>query len=127
MNSLNYNAKLHQIVLSVRGCNEIWILDHSTTTQQAAGHTGGKHGKGGDLIYRWGNPAAYKRGTERDKQLVQQHDAQWIPDGCPGAGHLTIFNNGYDRGYSSIEEIVPPVDASGHYLIEPGKPYRPAR
>ena len=98
MNSLDYNPALDQIVLSARGCNEIWFLDHSTTTKEAAGHTGGKHGKGGDLIYRWGNPAAYGRGTQRDKQLVQQHDAEWIPDGSPGAGHLTIFNNGYDRG-----------------------------
>jgi formylglycine-generating enzyme required for sulfatase activity/phosphatidylethanolamine-binding protein (PEBP) family uncharacterized protein len=127
MNSIAYNAKLDQIVLSVRGCNEIWMLDHSTTTQEAAGHAGGKHGKGGDLIYRWGNPAAYKRGTTSDKQLVQQHDAQWIPDGYPGAGHLTIFNNGYDRGWSSVEEIVPPVDAAGRYILAPGKAYGPEK
>ena len=127
MNSIAYNAQLDQIVLSVRGCNEIWFLDHSTTTKEAAGHTGGKHGKGGDLIYRWGNPAAYRRGTTRDKQLVQQHDAQWIPDGYPGAGHITIFNNGYDRGWSSVEEIVPPVDASGRYILEAGKAYGPEK
>jgi len=127
MNSLDYNPALDQIVLSARGCNEIWFLDHSTTTKEAAGHIGGKHGKGGDLIYRWGNPAAYQRGTMRDKQLVQQHDAEWIPAGYPGAGHLTIFNNGYDRGWSSLEEIVPPMDASGHYLIDPSKPYGPEK
>ena len=127
MNSFDYNSKLDQIVLSVRGCNEIWFLDHSTTTQEAAGHTGGKHGKGGDLIYRWGNPAAYKRGTMQDKQLVQQHDAQWIPAGSPGAGHMTIFNNGYDRGWSSVEEIVLPVDANGRYVLEPGKAYGPSK
>lgn len=127
MNSLDYNPALDQIVLSVRGCNEIWIIDHSTTMKEAAGHTGGKHGKGGDLIYRWGNPAAYSRGTSRDKQLVQQHDSQWIPDGSPGAGHLTIFNNGYDRGWSSVEEIVPPVDANGRYLLEAGKAYGPEK
>jgi hypothetical protein len=125
MNSLNYNAKLDQIVLSVRGCNEIWIIDHSTTTKVAASNVGGKHGKGGDLIYRWGNPAAYKRGTMQDKQLVQQHDAQWIPDGSPGAGHLTIFNNGYDRGWSSVEEIVLPMDADGRYTLDAGKAYGP--
>ena len=125
MNSVTYNAKLDQVMLSVRGCNEIWILDHSTTTKEAAGHAGGRHGKGGDLIYRWGDAAAYKRGTVRDKQLVQQHDAEWIPDGYPGAGHITIFNNGYDRGYSSIEEIVPPVDANGRYILEGGKAYGP--
>ena len=77
---------LDQIALTVRGCNEIWILDHSTTTKEAAGHTGGKHGKGGDLIYRWGNPAAYGRGTMRDQQLIQQHDAEWIPAAPPEQG-----------------------------------------
>jgi phosphatidylethanolamine-binding protein (PEBP) family uncharacterized protein len=127
MNSIAYNAKFDQIALSVRGCNEIWLLDHSTTTKEAAGHAGGKHGKGGDLIYRWGNPAAYKRGTMSDKQLVQQHDAEWIPDGYPGAGHITIFNNGYDRGWSSIEEIVPPTDASGRYILASGKAYGPEK
>jgi hypothetical protein len=125
MNSLDYNPALDQIVLSARGCNEIWFLDHSTTTKEAASHTGGRQGKGGDLIYRWGNPAAYQRGTSRDKQLVQQHDAEWIPGGSPGAGHLTIFNNGYDRGWSSIEEIAPPMDANGHYILESGKAYGP--
>ena len=119
VNSIAYNAKLNQIVLSARGSSEIWFIDHSTTAQEASSHKGGKHGKGGDLIYRWGNPAAYKRGTERDAQLNQQHDAQWIPDGYPGAGHVTIFNNGYDRRYTSIEEIAPAVDANGHYSLEP--------
>ncbi|MCX7428946.1 MAG: SUMF1/EgtB/PvdO family nonheme iron enzyme [Planctomycetia bacterium] len=81
MNSIAYNAKLDQIVLSVRGCNEIWFLDHSTTTKEAASHTGGKHGKGGDIIYRWGNPAAYNRGATRDKQLVpkQANSDVWFP------------------------------------------------
>ena len=127
MNSIDYNPKLDQIMLSVRGCNEIWLLDHSTTTKEAASHSGGKHGKGGDLIYRWGNPAAYQRGATGDKQLIQQHDAEWIPDGSPGAGDIMIFNNGYDRGWSSIEEIVPPIDASGRYILEPDKAYGPEK
>ena len=127
MNSLDYNPALDQIVLSARGCNEIWMINHSTTKQEAASHTGGKQGKGGDLIYRWGNPAAYGRGTMSEKQLVQQHDAEWIPDGYPGAGHMTIFNNGYDRGWSSLEEIVLPVGSAGHYLLAPGKAYGPTK
>ncbi|HUT91424.1 MAG TPA: aryl-sulfate sulfotransferase [Thermoguttaceae bacterium] len=124
-NSIAYNAKLDQIVLSARGCNEIWVVDHSTTTEEAAGHTGGNSGKGGDLLYRWGNPAAYGRGTARDRQLFQQHDAQWIPDGYPGAGHILIFNNGLDRGYSTVEEIVPPMDERGNYIIAPGNAFGP--
>jgi len=126
MNSLDYNAALDQIVLSVRGNSEIWIIDHSTTKAEAASHSGGKAGKGGDLIYRWGNPAAYRRGTAADRQLIQQHDAAWIPAGFPGAGHLTIFNNGYERGWSSIEEIVTPLDANGRYIMTNGT-YGPAK
>jgi len=128
-NSIAFNPQLGQIMLSARGCNEIWIIDHSTTTEEAAGSKGGRAGKGGDLLYRWGNPAAYGRGTSDDRQLFQQHDAQWIPEGCPGAGHILVFNNGLDRGYSSVEEIVPAVDSRGRYAIEPGRPFgsdRPA-
>ena len=45
MNSIEYNADLDQIMLSVRGQSEFWIIDHSTTTAQAAGHTGGRTAK----------------------------------------------------------------------------------
>jgi formylglycine-generating enzyme required for sulfatase activity/phosphatidylethanolamine-binding protein (PEBP) family uncharacterized protein len=126
MNSLDYNPTLDQIVLSVRGNSEIWVIDHSTSKAEAAGHSGGRSGKGGDLIYRWGNPAAYRRGTASDRQLIQQHDALWIPAGYPGAGRITIFNNGYERGWSSIEEIAPAADSSGRYALDPGKPFGPA-
>jgi formylglycine-generating enzyme required for sulfatase activity len=125
MNSIDYNAELDQIMLSVRGCNEIWILDHSTTKEEAAGHEGGKQDKGGDLLYRWGNPAAYDRGNAKDAQLIEQHDAGWIPEGYPGAGNILIFNNGYSRGYSTIEEITPPLVGDGRYLLEKGKSYGP--
>ena len=126
-NSIAYNAKLDQIMLSARGCNEIWIVDHGTSTEEAAGHAGGKRAKGGDLLYRWGNPAAYGRGTRSDRQLFQQHDAQWIPDGYPGAGHILIFNNGLDRGYSTIEEIVPPMDDRGNYILSAQGTFGPNR
>jgi hypothetical protein len=56
MNSIDYNPTFDQIAMSVRGNSEVWIIDHSTTTAQAKGHTGGKYGKGGDLLYRYGNP-----------------------------------------------------------------------
>jgi hypothetical protein len=125
MNSINYNADLDQIVLSVRGNSEVWVIDHSTTTAQAKGHTGGSGGKGGDLLYRWGNPQAYRAGTPSDEKLFQQHDGGWIPAGSPGAGHMLIFNNGIGRGYSSADEIVPPVDSLGHYYLPPGGHYGP--
>ena len=58
VNGIDYNADLDQIMLSVRQYSEFWIIDHSTTTEEATGHTGGNLGKGGDLLYRWGNPEA---------------------------------------------------------------------
>lgn len=129
-NSIDYNPQLDQIVLSVLGFNEIWVIDHSTTTQEAAGHTGGKCGKGGDLLYRWGNPQTYGAGTAADQQLFAQHDAQWIPRGSPGAGDLLIFNNGRGRpegDYSSVVEIVPPCDDAGRYARRMEEAFGPAR
>ncbi len=38
---------------------------------------------------------------------------------------MTIFNNGYDRGWSSVEEIVLPIDANGRYTLASGKAYGP--
>ena len=37
MNSIYYNADLDQIMLNVRGCRELWIIAHSTTTEEAKG------------------------------------------------------------------------------------------
>jgi len=119
-NSVAYDATLDQIVISVLGFNEIWIIDHSTTTDEAAGHEGGRSGKGGGLLYRWGNPSSYHRGTAEDQKLFAQHDADWIADGLDGAGHILIFNNGRGRlgdDYSSVDEIIPPVDETGRYAL----------
>ncbi len=128
VNSIDYNAELDQIVISIHEFSEIWIIDHSTTTAEAAGHTGGRSGKGGDLLYRWGNPRVYRAGTKADQTLFAQHNAQWIPRGLPGEGHLLVFNNGGNRpggSYTSVDEVVPPVDASGRYTREPGKAFGP--
>jgi hypothetical protein len=129
VNSVAYNERLDQILISVPEMGEIWILDHSTTTAEAAGSTGGRSGKGGDLLYRWGNPRSHGRGESEDRQLYFQHDARWIPDGWEGAGNLTIFDNGPqspDEQWSAVVEIVPPLTQSGSYALEPGKPYGPA-
>ncbi|MCP4044018.1 MAG: hypothetical protein GY731_19015, partial [Gammaproteobacteria bacterium] len=117
-NAIDYNEQFDQILLSVRNFSEVWVIDHSTTTAEAAGHTGGNRGNGGDLLYRWGNPQAYDAGNAGDQQLFVQHDAQWIPSGYPGAGNILVFNNGAGRpdgNYSSVDEISPPVDNDGNY------------
>jgi formylglycine-generating enzyme required for sulfatase activity len=126
MNAIDYNADLDQIMLSVRGNSEVWIIDHSTTNAEAAGHTGGRSGKGGDLLYRWGNPATYGAGTRTDQKLFQQHDAEWVAAGSPGAGDITVFNNGLGRNYSTVDEWTPPVDASGRYALTAGRAFGPS-
>lgn len=124
-NSVDYNPKLDQILISFRNLNEIWIIDHSTTTQEALGHSGGKYGHGGDILYRWGNPQTYRAGNANDQKLFGQHDAIWIKPSYPGGGNILIFNNGLGRGYSSVDEITPPVDINGQYYLEPGFAYGP--
>ena len=126
-NSLDYDAELQQILLSVREMNEIVVIDHSTTPWEAAGHTGGRYGKGGDFLYRWGNPQNYGHGTADDRQLFLQHNAYWIRPGLPGAGNIMIFNNGDpdDRPYTTIVEFTPPMSADGSYFREEGEAYGP--
>ena len=128
INSVDYNEEFDQIMLSVRNFNEIWVIDHSTTTDEAAGHSGGNSGIGGDLLYRWGNPQTYDAGNATDQKLFLQHDAHWIESGLPGEGNILIFNNGLFRpggNYSTIDEIIPPVDQNGSYSKSPGAPYGP--
>ena len=129
-NAVAYNRTLDQVIVSLRNFSEIWIIDHGTTTREAAGHSGGRRGKGGDLLYRWGNPRAYRAGTAADQRLFGQHNVHWIPEGLAGAGHLLLFNNGDTRPdgmYSSVDEIVLPMDANGRYPLQPGAKYGPER
>ncbi|MCG8124292.1 MAG: arylsulfotransferase (ASST), partial [Candidatus Thiodiazotropha taylori] len=109
--------------LTVHNFSEIWVIDHSTTTAEAAGHSGGASGKGGDLLYRWGNPQAYDAGTADEQMLFVPHDGEWIEAGYPGAGNIIIFNNGGGRpegNYSSIDEITPPLEADNRYTLASG-------
>ncbi len=108
VNAIDYNEALDQILLSVRQFNEIWVIDHSTPITEA-------RGPDGDLLYRWGNPAAY--GGDGEQELFGQHDAHWIGPGVPGIGNALLFNNGVGRvlSYSSVDEIALPVDEGGEY------------
>ena len=58
-NHVSYNRFLDQVVIDVKAFNEFIVVDHSTTIEAAKGSTGGKCGKGGDILYRWGNPSNY--------------------------------------------------------------------
>lgn len=130
LNGVTYSPELDQILLSAHSFDEIWIIDHSTTTAQAATHTGGDSGRGGDLLYRWGNPRAYDRGGIADQRLFGQHNATWLPEGHPQAGSILVFNNGNGRpggNYSSVDLIDPPVQPDGSYTLLPGEAYGPTQ
>jgi len=115
-NSVDYNAKLDQIVISCHNFSEIWIIDHSTTMSEAASHAGGTQGKGGDLLYRWGNPIAYNQGTTGDQKLFLQHNANWIDDSYKDGGMIMVFNNqAGGTSYSTVNVIETPVNTNGSY------------
>jgi hypothetical protein len=124
-NGVYYNAQLDQVMVSVRTFSEFWVIDHSTTTAEAASHSGGRYGRGGDLLYRWGNPQAYRQGGTADQQLFLSHDAHWIPEGLDGAGDILVFNNqaGSLQGllYSTVVQLTPPLNADGSYALSGGK------
>ena len=129
VNGVDYNEDLDQIVFSSRFASEIYIIDHSTTTSEAATHSGGNSGMGGDILYRWGNPSNYgMSGSQIINNAV--HDARWITDdGRPNGGYLQIFNNsGVSSNQSAIDGIATPIDPStGYtYLRTPGQAFGPS-
>jgi hypothetical protein len=125
-NSLDYLPSMNIICLSVPYFSEIWYIDHSTTAAQAATGDGGAFNLGGDLIYRWGNPAAYQAGDSTDQRLFFEHDAHWIDDYLPNdhplAGRMAVFNNRAGADFSSAVVIEPLLDYQGMtFLMNGGK------
>lgn len=126
-NAVDYDPILDQVLLSSPHLSEIYVIDHSTTAREAMGHSGGRYGKGGDFIYRWGNPANYDRGGDEDRTLFDQHDAHWIADGLNGAGNIMVFNNGDPkaRQYSTVIEIKAERNPDGSFVLAAGEAYGP--
>jgi hypothetical protein len=118
-NGVDYNAEFDQIIISVHNFSEFWIIDHSTSTSEAASSVGGTYGKGGDLLYRWGNPQAYDQGLPADQKLFLQHHAQWIEDGLTDEGKILLFNNQagtlVNENYSTVDIVSLPADGNGNY------------
>lgn len=119
VNSIDYNPSLDQIIISARHLNEIYIIDHSTTTAEASGRTGGNSNRGGDILWRWGNPMVYKQGGLDDQKLYLQHDAKWVAPGYLDEGKISVFNNGGEdfRMFSSIH-LLDPQFSNDAYAME---------
>lgn len=126
-NSIAYHAERDEIMISNRNFSEIYIIDHSTTTAESSAHKGGKRNHGGDLLYRYGNPQAYKHGSSLDQKLFGQHHAHWIEKGFDDGGKIMLFNNGQGRRsdlYSSIDIIETPLDSNANYADAEDSDYR---
>lgn len=108
MNSIDYHPELQHILVSVPTFDELWIID--------------KAAPDGGLIWRWGNPEAYDRGTPEDQQLHYQHAAQWLDApyhmGTPDFGKIAVFNNrnpGATGPYSSAHLLAPELIVAESY------------
>jgi hypothetical protein len=122
INALDYNPDRDEVLLSVRNFNELWIIDHSTTLQEAASHNGGNSGKGGDLLWRWGNPASYKRGSLEDQKLFRPHYSSWVDPGYFGgelANSISVYNN-FIGAQLSLGQLITPVKSDSGYVMENG-------
>jgi hypothetical protein len=119
VNGVDYNTTLDQLVFSSRYASEFFIIDHSTTTLEAASHAGGSAGMGGDFLYRYGNPPNYGSASP---QIIPDavHDPRWIKAGRPNAGYIQFFNNeGVSSNSSTVDAINPPLSGFNYTGFTP--------
>lgn len=106
-NAIEYDSKNDLIFISVNFYSEIWVIDHSTTTEEATTNSGGNYNKGGNLIYRFGNPSSYKGDGKR--LFYNNHHCNFIKNDLPGGGNMLVFNNGTNNNLSSVFELKLPT------------------
>ncbi|MDG2208808.1 MAG: arylsulfotransferase family protein, partial [Flavobacteriales bacterium] len=89
INSIDYYGYYDlsgQILLSIPTFDEVWVMWHDFPAED-------------DVLWRWGNPAAYNRGDSTDQKLFFQHDAHWgesdmaLSPGQPEFTQICVFNN----------------------------------
>lgn len=129
-NAVDYLPVEDLIAFSSPHLCELYVIDHSTTTKEAAGDAGGRRGHGGELLWRWGNPQNYGMGTGADQKSFSQHDPSWIAGTRVGELRLLFFNNGGKRpggkDFSSVEELVLPYVEGQGFIREPKSAFGPA-
>ncbi|THD65892.1 hypothetical protein E7Z59_15055 [Robertkochia marina] len=117
-NGITYDEKNDLIYMSVNYYSEVWVIDHSTTTEEASGSTGGNYGVGGDLVYRFGNPSAYNN-TMGQRYFYNNHTPRIIPE----TDHFLVYMNGnHTEGPSVVYEL----DLPDNLNLAPGADNEPS-
>ncbi len=132
ISGIDYSEERDEIVLCPNNIDELWVIDHSTTTAEAATSTGGARGQGGELIYRWGNPQVYDfhNGSTEPGFLRRAHDPRWCVDPDSGEIQLTVHNNEQvdntpQTADSQALLLDLPLNESGDYVINDAETFLP--
>lgn len=96
-NGLTLDETNDILYITVNNYSEVWVVDHSTTTQEAATSSGGNYNLGGDLVYRFGNPEAYD--NIGNKTLNNVHYPNLLDTG----NMLVYANDVYDNQSEIVE------------------------
>jgi hypothetical protein len=108
-NGISYDTAKDVIYISVNYFSEVWVVDHSTTISEASSSLGGNYNKGGDLLYRFGNPSAYNNSTGT-RIFYNNHFPNLLKNDVPGAGNMLVYSNLGPNGLeqSSVYEMMLP-------------------
>ncbi|MGB0373514.1 MAG: aryl-sulfate sulfotransferase [Flavobacteriaceae bacterium] len=114
-NGIVYDPIRDLIFMTVNFYDEVWVIDHSTTTAQASTSLGGNYGVGGDLVYRFGNPATYN--SETPPIFDRVHHPNFSND---AHSQMLFFSNGSQTEQSIVFELQLPnqliLDSDLEYL-----------
>jgi hypothetical protein len=123
-NGLDYLPEEDLIVLSASHLSEVWVIDHSTTTADAATSRGGRFDRGGDLLFRHGAARNHGAPASPEPELYFQHDPTWIVGARRGEYGLLVFDNGTRRPggeFSRVLELRLPFDSAYGFADPSGR------
>lgn len=124
--SVSFHPLRNQILVNSLGGGEVWVIDRAVSPSSSASSEDGKE-LGDNLVYRWGNPAAW--GMKGERKLFGQQFATWV-DRNQVAAAILVFNNRTDDSkqvFSSILELRPANTRTGDYLRTDGEGFGPER
>ena len=103
-NGIVYDHTRDLIFMTVNFYDEVWVIDHSATTEQARTGEGGDYNVGGDLVYRFGNPSAY--GSDAPPIFDRVHHPNFSNDSHT---QMLFYSNGNNSEQSVVFELQLPA------------------